>query len=197
MLELMGKDQIRLIVNRISKKMAKAMKLTIDDIMDNAGLPLLGVVPEDPNVTLAAAFEIGRRCAGESAVESRSAIASPRTVFRMMLPVLKDLDHEECWVLYLNRANFLISKEKVSSGGLDSTTLDSRTIVRKAIEKKASGIILVHNHPSGSAMPGTADINSTKQLDRILKTCEISLIDHVVIAENSFYSFADEELVQG
>lgn len=148
-------------------------------------------------VTLAAAFEIGRRCAGESAVESRSAIASPRTVFRMMLPVLKDLDHEECWVLYLNRANFLISKEKVSSGGLDSTTLDSRTIVRKAIEKKASGIILVHNHPSGSAMPGTADINSTKQLDRILKTCEISLIDHVVIAENSFYSFADEELVQG
>lgn len=148
-------------------------------------------------VTLAAAFEIGRRCSCESIIESRTAVSSPRTVFRMMLPILRGLDHEECWVLFLNRANFIISKEKVSSGGLDSTTLDSRTIVRKALEKKACGIIIVHNHPSGSAMPGTADINSTRQLDRALKTCDISLIDHIVIAEDSYYSFADEELVHG
>jgi DNA repair protein RadC len=89
----------------------------------------------------------------------------------------------------------MISREKVSSGGIDSTTLDSRTIARKALEKKASGIILTHNHPSGSAMPGTADINATKQLEMTLKTCGISLLDHVVIAEDSYYSFADEELV--
>ncbi len=112
----------------------------------------------------------------------------------MMLPILRGLDHEECWVLYLNRANYLISKEKVSSGGLDSTTLDSRTIVRRALEKKATGIIVVHNHPSGSALPGNADIQSTRQLDSALRTCELALLDHVIIAENSYYSFSDEEL---
>ena len=114
----------------------------------------------------------------------------------MMLPLLRGLDHEECWVLFLNRANYLLAKERMSIGGIDSTILDSRTIVRKAIEKNACGIIVVHNHPSGSAIPGTADINSTKQLDKALKTCEISLLDHVIIAEDSYYSFADEELVQ-
>ena len=112
----------------------------------------------------------------------------------MMLPILRGLDHEECWVLFLNRANYVIAKEKMSSGGLDSTVLDCHSIARKAIEKKACGIIVVHNHPSGSALPGNADINSTKQLQKVLKTCDISLLDHVIIAEDSYYSFADETL---
>ncbi len=145
-------------------------------------------------VTLAAVFELGRRCAGESIIDVRTAISSAKIVFRIMLPLLKGLDHEECWILYLNRANYLIAKEKVSSGGLDSTTLDSRTIARKAIEKKATGIIVVHNHPSGSSLPGQADIQATRQLEKALRTCEIALLDHVIIAENSFYSFSDEEL---
>ncbi len=145
-------------------------------------------------VTLAAAFELGRRCAGESTINSRTAVCSPKTVFRMMQPYMKGLDHEECWILFLNRANHMISKEKVSSGGLDSTTLDCKTIVRKALEKKATGIIIVHNHPSGSALPGNADIQATRQLDSALRTCEISLLDHVIIAESSYYSFSDEEL---
>lgn len=147
-------------------------------------------------VTLAAAFELGRRCAAECITDSRTSISSPNIVFRMMLPMLRGLDHEECWVLFLNRANHLISKERISSGGIDSTILDCRTIARKAIEKSASGIILVHNHPSGSALPGTADIQATKQLDKALKTCEISLLDHVIIAEDSYYSFADEEVAR-
>ncbi len=147
-------------------------------------------------VTVAAAFELGRRCAAETAIDTRTAISSPKTVFRMMLPLLRGLDHEECWILFLNRANFLISKERLSSGGLDSTTLDCRQILKKALEKKACGLIVVHNHPSGSALPGTADIQSTRQLERALKACEISLLDHVVIAQDSYYSFADEELVK-
>lgn len=145
-------------------------------------------------VTVAAAFELGKRCAMETASGRRTPLSSPKEVFRMMLPILRGLDHEECWILYLNRANYLISKEKVSSGGLDSTTLDCRYILKKAIERKASGIIAVHNHPSGNAMPGTADINATRQLDTALKACQISLIDHVVIAEGSYYSFSDEQL---
>lgn len=146
-------------------------------------------------VTVAAAFELGRRCSGEAIIDTKTPISSPRTVYSLMIPHMKGLDHEECWILFLNKANYLIAKECISSGGMDSTPLDSRIIIRRAIERKACGIIVVHNHPSGNAMPGQADIQATRQLDRALKTCDISLLDHVVIAEKSYYSFADEEAV--
>lgn len=146
--------------------------------------------------TLAAAFELGRRCTQENITFDKKSICSPETAYRIMIPHMRNLDHEECWVLYLNRSNYLISKEKMTSGGLDSTVIDCRMIVRKAIEKQASGLILVHNHPSGNALPGTADINQTQALKRALDTCDISLVDHIVIAQNSYYSFADEQLTK-
>ena len=145
--------------------------------------------------TLAAAFELGRRYADERPAKARKSISSPRDVYRLMIPHMKTLDHEECWVLFLNRANYVLGKERVSVGGLESTVVDVKTILRRAIERKASGVILVHNHPSGSAMPGQADIRQTGILKKALQTCEIQLIDHVVIAEDSWYSFADEQLV--
>lgn len=146
-------------------------------------------------VTVTAAFELGRRCAAELIIQDRKPITSPKDVFRKMLPILRGLDHEECWILFLNRANYMIGREKMSSGGMESTVVDTKTILRRALDKKASGIILVHNHPSGNAMPGTADITQTGILKKALMTCEIQLIDHVVIAEDSWYSFADEQLV--
>ena len=79
---------------------------------------------------------------------------------------------------------------------LESTVIDCKSILRRALERKASGLILVHNHPSGSAMPGKADINQTSLLKKALQACDIQLIDHVVIAEDSWYSFADEQLVR-
>lgn len=146
-------------------------------------------------VTIAAAFELGKRCAMELAVPEKVAVSSPKVVFRMMLPLLRGLDHEECWAIFLNRANFVLGKERMSVGGLESTVMDIKAILRRALERKASGVILVHNHPSGSAMPGHADIKQTGALKKALQTCEIHLIDHVVIAEDSWYSFADERLV--
>lgn len=146
-------------------------------------------------VTIAAAFELGRRCALELAIRDKVAVSSPKTVFRMMLPLLKGLDHEECWAIFLNRANYVLGKECMSVGGLESTVMDVKAILRRALERKATGVILVHNHPSGSALPGQADIRQTGILKKALQTCEISLIDHVVIAEDSWYSFADEQLV--
>ena len=146
-------------------------------------------------VTIAAAFELGRRCTMELAINEKVSVSSPKTVFRMMLPLLKGLDHEECWVIFLNRANYVIGKERMSVGGLDSTVMDVKSILRRALDRKASGVILVHNHPSGNAMPGQADIRQTSILKKALQTCEIGLIDHVVIAEDSWYSFADEQLV--
>ena len=146
-------------------------------------------------VTIAAAFELGRRSAAELIIAERISVSSPKVVFRMMLPLLRGLDHEECWVIFLNRANYVLGKERMSVGGLESTVVDVKSILRRALEKKASGVILVHNHPSGSAMPGQADIRQTGLLKKALQTCEIQLLDHVIVAEDSWYSFADEQLV--
>ena len=143
---------------------------------------------------IAAGFELGRRCAVSNVKTKRKSIASPANVYRLMVPHMRALDHEECWVLYLNRANHLIGKEMMSSGGMEATIMDCKSIVRKALEKKASGLILVHNHPSGSPLPGVADIEQTRNLKRALASCDISLVDHVVVANDSFYSFADEEV---
>lgn len=169
-------------------------KLNLLSTMSVEGLCRIEGIGPGKAVTVAAAFELGKRCAMETIIYTGNPLTSPKDVFRMMLPVLRGLDHEECWILYLNRANHLIAKERVSSGGLDSTTLDCRYILKKALERKACGIIVVHNHPSGSAIPGSADINATRLLDTALKACQISLIDHVVIAESSYYSFADEQM---
>ena len=158
-------------------------------------LKLNGVGPAKA-ATLAASFELGRRCALESVNTKRKPITSPSSVYRLMIPHMKTLDHEECWVLFLNRSNHLIGREMMSSGGLESTIMDCKSIVRRALEKKASGLILVHNHPSGSPLPGTADIKQTQSLKNALKTCDISLVDHVVVADSSYYSFADEEITE-
>lgn len=146
-------------------------------------------------VTIAAAFELGRRSAAEKIVQDRVPISSPKDVFRMMLPFMRGLDHEECWAVFLNRANYVLGKDRMSVGGLDSTTMDVKAVLRRALDRKASGVILVHNHPSGSALPGQADIRQTALLKKALQTCEIQLVDHVVIAEDNWYSFADEQLV--
>lgn len=146
-------------------------------------------------VTIAAAFELGRRSAAEKIVQDRVPVTSPKDVFRMMLPFMRGLDHEECWAVFLNRANYVLGKDRMSVGGMDSTTMDVKAVLRRALDRKASGVILVHNHPSGSALPGQADIRQTALLKKALQTCEIQLVDHVVIAEDCWYSFADEQLV--
>lgn len=183
-------DLARALLDVSGGKVGGIASMSIDKLQHMEG------VGPAKSVTLAAAFELGKRSAEESTQRSRRCISSPMSVYRMMIPHMKNLDHEECWVLFLNRANHLIGKEMMSSGGLESTLIDCKTIIRKALEKKASGIILVHNHPSGSPLPGTADINQTRLLKKGLDTCDISLLDHVVVADSSYYSFADEEQVE-
>lgn len=144
-------------------------------------------------VTVAAAFELGRRFTHETVIDKKTSITSPGDVYALMAPDIRGLDHEECWGLFLNRANYVITKERLSSGGLDSTVMDIKTIVRKALERKATSMILIHNHPSGSPLPGTCDIRETRNLKKALETCGIALTDHVIFAEDSYYSFADEQ----
>lgn len=166
-------------------------------------LSLLGAMPlerligikgigEARAITIVTALELGRRSFEEAAVRDKVAITSPELVYQVMLPTLKGLDHEECWVLYMNRANYVIGKERITSGSLESTLIDTGRILKKAIEKQTTYIILVHNHPSGSPHPGVADIEQTRRLKRALNAVGISLMDHVVIAEGAFYSFSEE-----
>lgn len=146
-------------------------------------------------VTLVAAFELGRRWFAEEGAGRRVRLSNPETVFRMMYPLLRNLDIEECWAIYLNNTNYCISKERLSVGGENSTVLDSKVLVRRALEKKAAGVILVHNHPSGNALPSTADVDRTRAIRNALKACDMSLVDHVIIGFRSCYSFSDERLV--
>ena len=146
-------------------------------------------------VSLVAAFELGRRWFSEDGATKRRRIASPKDVFRMMYPQLRNLEHEECWALFLNSTNNYLGKERLSSGGVDATIIDTKILLRKACEKKASGVILVHNHPSGNALPSVADIDRTKAVKNSLKACDMCLVDHVVIGSRNYYSFSDETLV--
>ena len=148
-------------------------------------------------VALMAAFELGRRLAFESGMEPSIRLDSPAKVYRIMLPLMRDLDHEECWALFLNRTNGLIAKEKMTSGGQDFTLFDKRVIIRRALERKSTSLILVHNHPSGNPYPSIEDINQTKDLHRALSSCGLQRLDHVIVAGASYYSFSDEQVVQG
>lgn len=124
----------------------------------------------------------------------RLSLSNPEAVAEVLRPVYKGLKHEECWALFLNRANRIIKKEMMSSGGLDSTIFDVKTIVRKALLYSASAVIISHNHPSGSANPSSADIKQTETLYKALRYMEIHLLDHVIISEDSYYSVNDQEL---
>ena len=143
-------------------------------------------------VAVAAAFELGRRVAAEDGVEKMPQMDSPRKVYMVMIPLLRDIRHEECWVLFLNHANRLVGKEMISRGGMESTAIDKRIILRRALDRKASGVILVHNHPSGTPYPSVEDVRQTRELGKALASCDLRLVDHVIVSARSFYSFSDE-----
>lgn len=144
-------------------------------------------------VAIAAALELGRRYLAEAA-SRQATVNGPEDVVDMMLPLLKGLDHEECWALYLNRANVVTGKEKLTSGTVDCTLIDNRQVLRRVLDEQAKAVILVHNHPSGSPLPGESDIKATRQLQLSLRTFDVKLFDHVIIADGGYYSFQDERI---
>lgn len=109
-----------------------------------------------------------------------------------LLPVMKGLDHEECWILYLSRRNTIIKRMQISKGGFTQTTIDNKQILRHALLLGAQGIIIAHNHPTGDPMPSTADILATKTLEKACAAVELTLFDHIIISDSSYYSFTEE-----
>ena len=142
-------------------------------------------------VTLKAAFEAGRRSMSFDGDESKT-ITGAKDVVDYMRPLLTHLDHEECWVIFLNRANRVLCRERLSVGGIAATVIDVKMIAKRAVDKLANNIILVHNHPSGSPRPGKSDISNTETLRKALSALEITLLDHVILAGRHYYSFREE-----
>ncbi len=151
-------------------------------------------IGEAKALMLMSAFEIGRR-RGKTEVVQRPKISSSRDVFDLFQPLLGDLQHEEFWILVLNRSNQVLDRIRISQGGVSGTVIDTRLILRYALEKLASGLILCHNHPSGNIQPSDPDRKITEKIRNASSFMEINLLDHLIIADRNFYSFADEGIL--
>ncbi len=151
-------------------------------------------VGEAKAITLVAALELGRRKSA-SRTTSPGKIQNSSEVYDLLLPVLGDLPHEEFWIVYLNNANRVILKEQLSKGGITGTLVDIRLAMKKALDLSAVSIILAHNHPSGVTNPSQSDVDITKKLTIAAKTLDIKVLDHLIISRESFFSFADNNLM--
>lgn len=141
-------------------------------------------------VTIAAAFELGRRRRLEE-IKDRFKIRSSRSVFDLMQPLIGELPHEEFWVLYLNNSNRILHKDRLSKGGITGTLVDIRLIFKIALEYKATSLILTHNHPSGKLVASDADRAITQRIQLAGKHLDILVLDHIIVTETAYFSFAD------
>jgi len=145
-------------------------------------------------VTIAAALELGRRRRDYEATQSIQ-VSTSRVAYEYMASSMADLDHEQFWILLLNRGNKILGKHLVSTGGLTGTVADQRMIFKKALEHSACGIILAHNHPSGSAKPSQSDTQITRRISGAGQIMDIPILDHLIITESGYFSFADQGML--
>lgn len=143
---------------------------------------------------IAASAELGRRLAAAEAQHVDS-IATSDDIVRIFRPIVEDLSHEECWVLFLTNSNRIIERQRISQGGVQATIVDNRLIVKRALELLSTQIVLVHNHPSGTAEPSEADIVLTRKVREAAALFDIRLLDHIIIAGASSYSFRSSGLL--
>jgi len=151
-------------------------------------------IGEAKALTIIAAMELGRRRRGEETVE-KVKITSSSSVYEVLQPVIGELDHEEFWILYLNNSNKIIEQFQISKGGITGTLVDVRITLRKALELGAVSLILAHNHPSGNLNPSEADKQLTRKLKTAAESLDIKILDHIIVTEKSYFSFADEGLL--
>lgn len=144
---------------------------------------------------LQAAMELGRRVA-LSDVGAQEVVQSDRDVVRVMESTLANLQHEECWALYLASSGRIIERMRVSQGGVQATVVDCKLIIKRAIELLATQIVLVHNHPSGSVEPSRQDMELTERVAEAAQLFDMRLLDHVIISAGAHYSFRAHNLVK-
>lgn len=146
------------------------------------------------SLSVMAALELGRRRKLQERME-RPLINSSVDIYELFHPLLCDLPTEEFWVLLLNRSNRVIGKERISSGGIDQTTADVRTILREALLARATQIAVIHNHPSGNARPSQEDRRITERIKEAGRIMNIHLTDHLIVCDGRYFSFNDEGIL--
>ncbi|MCH4551540.1 RadC family protein [Aestuariibaculum lutulentum] len=176
------------ILASVDNNLSALGKLTVKQLMQFKG------IGEAKAITIAAALELGRRRRGEEALEKKQ-ISSSLSVFELMQPVIGELQHEEFWIIYLNNSNKVIQKNQLSKGGITGTLVDVRLVLKTALEVGATGLILAHNHPSGTLKPSEADKQITLKLKGAAQSLDIKVLDHLIITENAYFSFADEGIL--
>lgn len=163
-------------------------KLSLAQLMQFKG------IGEAKAIAIAAAMELGRRRRMHE-VPELSRIASSQSIFEIMQPVIGELPHEEFWIIYLNNSNKVLLKTQLSKGGITGTLVDVRLVFKTALEVGATGVILSHNHPSGTLKPSDADRQITRKLKTAGEHLDIKILDHVIVTETAWFSFADEGLL--
>lgn len=178
-------DLARDVLKLADNNLVKLGKLGIDDLQKLKG------VGQAKAINILAALDLGRR-RKSSLVDNDHKIRSSNDVYSIFHPLISDLSYEEFWLLYLNRSNKVISKLKISQGGISGTITDIRLILKRALEVLASSIIICHNHPSGNREPSDADRRITEKIKEAASYFDISLLDHLIVTDNGYYSFADK-----
>lgn len=176
------------ILNSVDNNLVELGKLDVNDLCKFKG------IGEAKAISIIAALELGRR-RNEQSTPERESIITSRHAFNLLHPILADLPHEEFWLIFLNRANKVIKKQSVSKGGVSGTVVDAKMIFKPAVENLASSVILCHNHPSGNRTPSHEDIALTKKIKEAGRALDISVHDHIIIANDTYFSFADEGLL--
>jgi DNA repair protein RadC len=181
-------DLSKNILKGVNNNLHDLARLSVKDLMKVKG------IGEAKAISIIAALELGRR-RKELDPEEKPRVASSKDGFEILKSHLLDLPHEEFWILLLNRANRVMRKVQISQGGVAGTVADPKIIFKCALEELASGIIIAHNHPSGNLNASQADIDLTKKVKEGAKLLEIQLLDHLIIAGQKYFSFADEGLL--
>jgi DNA repair protein RadC len=181
-------DLAREILRQAGNNLQELGKKTINDLVKHTGM---GTVKA---ITIIAALELGRR-RNTSLVREKIRISGSKDVYELFQSLIGDLTHEEFWVLFMNRSNRVIDNIRISQGGISGTVIDIRLILKNALDRLSSSLILCHNHPSGNLKPSEADIRITAKISDASRTMDIQLLDHIIIADNSYFSFSDEGMI--
>jgi DNA repair protein RadC len=177
------------ILHSVNHNLHELAQLTIKDLEKFKG------IGEAKAITIVAALELGRRRKNAD-VQQRSQVESSKDVYEILQADLLDLPYEEFWALYLNRANQVIRKVQISRGGVVGTVADVRLILKHGIELLASGIVLAHNHPSGNLQPSPEDLKLTQKVKEAAQLMNMTLLDHLIIGHQSYFSFVDEDVMK-
>jgi len=181
-------DLAKDILNRVKNNLNELGKLSVADLVKFNG------IGNAKAISIITALELGRRRNIEEALEN-PIISGSKSVFSIMKPILGELKHEEFWLLYLNNSNRIILNSQLSKGGITGTVVDSRLVFKQAIEISATSVILCHNHPSGNIKPSSADIKLTSKMKNGGEFLDIKVLDHVIITEKDYFSFADNNMI--